>query len=716
MRYIKMTKLVLCVFCLVILAGNAFTQDSPQQSELYAPVQKPDSKLSFRLEALSQTPALNNVSAETQGAVLSLAPSGPGSLVRDDQGRILVEILMADISSEQIQSLQDAGILILHVSDRYNTITALVDPVYLPSVVSITAVQSIMEVLSPQNNSTCPVGIAVSEGDTQLYASTARSNYSIDGTGVQVGVMSDSYNKYSSAVTSSDTDVTNGDLPGVTNTCGYTTAVNVLQEYASSGSDEGRGMMQIVHDLAPGTTKSFATAFTSLTSFADNIRNLRTAGADIIVDDVTYFSEPFFQEGPVNVAISDVVNDGALYFTSAGNANLISGGNNISSYEAPSYRSTTCPAAMSLTGDCHNFEPSGGASATSRITLPNGCRVRINLQWSEPWYGIATDIDIYLINSSDSTVASSRYNNITSNMPYEFLSYTNSTGTTQDFRIVINRYSGTGTPRLKYVFMQNGSSCMTSVQYNTSSGGDVVGPSLVGHSATKDGFSVAAVPYNNSNTPENFSSRGPATHYYGPVIGTTPASAITADVLQQPDFAATDGGCTSFFGSYSSSTCYRFYGTSAAAPHAAAVTALLKQRANQLSMPLTRMVTKYVLQATARTVSGGNLYSVGSGLIDANAAVAKISAIGSVIRVQGSTIVGDYTAIQTAYNNSSSSGDIIEMLATTFTETLTFNASKDVTLRGGYLTGYPSQNGNTTLYGTLTVSNGKVIVDGLALR
>jgi len=106
------------------------------------------------------------------------------------------------------------------------------------------------------------------------------------------------------------------------------------------------------------------------------------------------------------------------------------------------------------------------------------------------------------------------------------------------------------------------------------------------------------------------------------VVNTTPAAPIPTEIIQQPDFTATDGGCTTFFGQYSD--CWRFLGTSAAAPHAAAVTALLKQKANALGKPLSRSTAKFVLQSTARSMSGGNLNSVGAGLLDANAAVAKL--------------------------------------------------------------------------------------------
>ncbi len=392
-------------------------------------------------------------------------------------------------------------------------------------------------------------------------------------------------------------------------------------------------MLQIVHDLAPSASLSFATAFSGLFEFADNIRDLRSAGADIISDDVYYAQEPFFQEGPVNVAISDVVSSGALYFTSAGNSNLIVGGKNVASYEAPSYRPSVCPTIKNyppLEGNCHDFDPSGAVNNGSGFTLANGGRVVVDFQWAEPWYNVTDDLDIYLLDDAGNIVSGSDYVSPTEQVPFEYFGYTNTSGSQQHYRIVINRYSGNGIPRLKYIFLQS-TSGLVSVQYNTSNAGDIVGPSLSGHSSNSSGFSVAAVPYSDSNNPETYTSRGPAVHYFGPVKNSIPAAPIAPQTIQKPDFAATDGGCTTFFGSYDGSTpCYRFYGTSAAAPHAAAVTALLLQRASQLHITLTSGLAEMVLKASAQPVSGGDLNSVGAGLLNALAAAGKLEDITSV--------------------------------------------------------------------------------------
>ena len=97
-------------------------------------------------------------------------------------------------------------------------------------------------------------------------------------------------------------------------------------------------MLEMIHDIAPGAQLYFATAFTSITSFAQNIRDLRAAGCDIIVDDVGYYVETPFQDGQgprvvsptnggvVTQAVKDVAAAGALYFSSAGNSGNLNDG------------------------------------------------------------------------------------------------------------------------------------------------------------------------------------------------------------------------------------------------------------------------------------------------------------------------------------------------------------------------------------------------------
>jgi len=154
------------------------------------------------------------------------------------------------------------------------------------------------------------VGLVDNQGDHAMLSDAARGSYSVDGSGVKIGILSDSFNNLHGM----STDIASGDLPAST---------TILQDYASGGADEGRGMAQLAHDVAPGSAISFATAFNSMASFASNIVALANAGARVIVDDVFYYAETAYQDGPIAQAINQVTANGAVYFSAAGNdANL----------------------------------------------------------------------------------------------------------------------------------------------------------------------------------------------------------------------------------------------------------------------------------------------------------------------------------------------------------------------------------------------------------
>jgi hypothetical protein len=425
--------------------------------------------------------------------------------------------------------------------------------------------------------------------------------------------------------------------------------VDVLEDFNNpQAADEGRAMAQIVHDLAPGTQLSFATAFTGLTAFAGNIEDLAADGADVIVDDVFYFEEPFFQEGPVGVAVGKVAAGGVSYFSSAGNNNLIASGNDIASWEAAEFRDGACPVgAPAYAAHCMDFDPEPAAvDTTFAVTVSAGATLTGDLQWAQPWNGVTTDLDAYLLGSGNTVLTKSEFFNVTSTQrPFEFLSWNNSSGTAQTVRIAINRCdtvcdetgSGdSGTPRLKLALLQNGGG-VTETEYPESSGGDVVGPTIFGHNGAAGAISVGAVPYNTTSAPESFSSRGPVTHYFGPVGGTKPAPPLgTPLVLAKPDVAATDGGANTFFGSFVSEV-WRFFGTSASAPHAAAVAALMLDAKPSLSSAQVRAA----LTASAQPVGAFGPEAVGAGLVDAFGALDQVTEPGEEPEEEGEEEKGE---------------------------------------------------------------------------
>jgi Subtilase family len=603
-----------------------------------------DGNLSPRLAELA-TPAVRALPPAKQAERLSLAPSGPASLLREGN-RVLVDVRFDHGAAAGADALRTAGAKIVNVSQRYQTVTVAATPASLRNLAGVARVQGVTEDLAPIVSATCPSGAVVSEGDGQLRASSARSAFGVDGSGVTVGILSDSFDQATSdafgegpVATHAAEDVASGDLPGSGNPCGNTVPVNVLDDSETEGADEGRAMAQIVHDLAPGASLDFATAFTGDFGFAANIRALAKAGAKVIADDVAYFNEPFFQDGPIAAAVNEVTASGAAYFSAAGNDNLIEKvtGNEIASWEAPAYRdSGSCPAALLAlpgfgAGHCMGFNP-GGTDDTFGITVEEGATLTVDLQWAEPWFGVQTDLDAFLLDSTGEPVevegflVGSVEDNVgVSQEPVEVFQWEN-TGAEQEVQLVINRCSSicnpnaspTATPRLKVALLQNGGG-VTGTEYPESEGGDTVGPTIFGHSGAASAVSVGAVRYNTTTQPEAFSSRGPVKHYFGPVTGTSPAPPLE-QTIAKPDIAATDCGATTFFAQFVGGT-WRFCGTSAAAPHAAAVAALMLQSNPSLSPAQVRAA----LTETASPVGSFGPDAVGAGLVNAFGAVFNVA-------------------------------------------------------------------------------------------
>jgi hypothetical protein len=450
----------------------------------------------------------------------------------------------------------------------------------------------------------------VSEGDTTHGAALARSIFTTaNGNGVKVGVLSDGVDSLAALQGT-------GDLPAVT----------VLAGQAGSGN-EGAAMLEIVHDLAPNAQLFFATAGSGVVQFAQNIRDLRTAGCDIIIDDFTYFAETPFQNGqaasvtsPTNAgvvieAVNAVTASGALYFSSAANSGNLDDGT-AGVWEGDYVDGGAAPAPISGLGNLHNF---GGQT----FDVLTGGTKTIDLKWSDPLGGSSNDYDLYLLSADGSTLLASSQNvqNGTQD-PFEQIS--SMSGFATNTRVVILKFSGAG----RFLHL------------NTNRGRLSIGTSGVtfGHNSCLNGFSVAAVPAHNpfstgnpagpfpglftsSQLSELFTSDGPRRIFFN-----ADSSAITpgdfsstgGQLLQKPDISAADGVMCAAPGFNP------FFGTSAAAPHAGAIAALIKS----FNPALTPAQIRTILITTAIDIEGAGWdRDTGFGIVMANQALNSLCSI-----------------------------------------------------------------------------------------
>ncbi len=446
----------------------------------------------------------------------------------------------------------------------------------------------------------------ISEADVLLGAAAARQAFGVTGAGVTVGVLAGSFATAPGAITSAADDVRAGELSGPGNPCGRTTPVTVLADASpGTGTDEGRAMLHLIHDLAPAARLVFHTTGTTEEQYAAAIRRLRFAtGANVIVDDVILWSEPLFvQDTPIAQAIRDVQADGAIYVTAAGNSTTTDeAGRSIGGYRAP-YRPTPCTVPLEVWNgripvDCHHFSTSA-SSATSRISVKADGGFDLLLGWDEPRGSGVSDLDILLLDEGTGRVlarsADSNGGGNGTQRPAEVVSYRNRTTGTQRVQIVIGRVSATAPPQLGYVLLN--ARDIRSTQFHADNTTDAYGATVFGHALLPDVLTVGAVRHDRPTRIAGFSSYAP----------------------EKPDLLGISGVQTSFFGQPDQDA-YRFHGTSAAAPQVAGVVALVLEYARHNAIPPTPSQLAALLRTTGSAVDG-----TPGGRVQADAALALLN-------------------------------------------------------------------------------------------
>jgi len=454
------------------------------------------------------------------------------------------------------------------------------------------------------------IGTVTSEGDIAHAANLARSSFGVNGSGVKIGVLSDS-------VKFLEQSQANGNLPAVTVLPG--------QSGIGGDSDEGEGtaMLEIIADLAPGAQLFFATANGGPAALAQNILALQAAGCNIIVDDIEYPQEAPFQDDVAARAVNTVTAAGVLYFSAAGNSGNFNDGTS-SAWEGDFVDGGQVLKDGVLIGNAHRFA-APNVILNPEFIPPNENQIQLAvLSWSDPLAASTNDYDLYVVNSAGAIV---RWSDDTQNGTQDPIE---GVPTVSGEQLLIVKFSGAN----RFLDLNVGRGKLT---YQTPG-------RTKGHSAALNAFSVAAVKARTSypnafsggalNPVEEFSSDGPRRIFFNPDgSAITPGnfSSTGGTVRAKPDIAAADGVSTSV-PEFST-----FFGTSAAAPHAAAIAALLLS----FKPTLTPAQVRTALTSTALDIeASGPDRDSGAGIVMAFQALQSVSSCPGVPIAQNQTVNG----------------------------------------------------------------------------
>ena len=679
---------------MILSRGSLVRVSSASQPVQHLSMEVMEQMKALDAEKESRTPAQRKIDSQLIYAikqqhgrpVAAGAPMLEVNVGADDAGMVTVDI-SADVTDELLNTLKSMGVTYSNVFPNYHALRAVASLDQLEAIAGLSEVRFIQpkqgfvnnqapasvedesassksltfqrvdrvrralaaEGIGDSNTNVLPngydgFGAANAEAVISHGVYSARGAFNTSGSGIRIGVISNGVTTMATSQATGDLPPTCSSLaPPATEQC-----VNVVPGQAGS-ADEGTAMLEVIHDIAPAAQLVFATSSPTITQFATNILTLRnTFNCDIIVDDVGYFVESPFQDGQgplvvsttnggiVTQAVNDVVASGALYFSSAANSGNLTDAT-AGTWEGDFVDGGTL-ALVSATNHVHDFDPTAAVAQSDLLTVGTGT-APVNLSWSDPLGGSSNDYDLYILNSTLTTIITSSTNVQTGTQdPYEQTSVT----------VAANR---------RAVVLQKAGAANRFLHLDTNRGVLQVATNgnTHGHNAASGGYGVAASPvfmpfafpvgptffngpfpnpYSGTDKTETFSSDGPRRSFFqGDGTAFTPGnfSSTGGTVFQQPLIAASDGNSVTGVGGFGSP----FYGTSCAAPTAAAIAGLIKAA----NPALTPAQIKTALTTTAIDIEAAGIdRDTGNGVVMPYPAMQSLALTGKAfIEFNGAT-------------------------------------------------------------------------------
>jgi ribosomal protein L7/L12 len=616
--------------------------------------------------------ALDKVSTGLS-AVLLTGNSGGTSVLRSAQRvqPVAVDVRFDSRAVNVREILEVAGLRVELASDKYSRAIVIVNS--QTELETLNRLPSVVYVALPEKGKSRAglVGgqLIQSMETSRLYGAP----YNLSGAGVKIGIISDSFAR-TAAVRGNSASLAacaTGTLENTTpQKSGDLPATVEIRRDDSGGcdnnddlpSDEGAGMAELIHDLAPSAAIAFHTAGSSQLAMAMAIDDLCKpaseggAGSDIVVDDIFFLDQSIYQNDIVAQAAESCVNRGVHYFSAAGND-----GDQAFRFTFKDVDSEKRDVAeeSETIKDSHDW---GNGDAFMQVVVQPGASFQAFLHWNQPTLSAQkdkknfpqVDLDLYLLKEPDEITQENvidfsnedQLKGINSADPVEGVSYVNETNRAQALYINVNFWDGVrgfipqssaeNIPTIFTLLLYTDGAVQFEYPFS--------GSTMLGHTNIAGVNSVAAVPWYDTDAydktlgstdeidPEAFTARGGIIQKYFNNEGGFSKSQVTV-----PTMAAVDGVNTTFFGGplslggrFGEPDGYpNFFGTSAAAPIAAATAALALEKlaAKQSPAALTEIMLRTAQDVEgARAIKGPDEVT-GRGLIRPQAMIDSLPSI-----------------------------------------------------------------------------------------